>query len=87
MSTISHAADVGFKFHSSQTCASVSLATGGTVTTILHSSSEYLLTVVELTRCSSHTTKNIHVTQLTSVDLLDQDLPVSLSSVPRLIYR
>ena len=87
MSTISHAVDVDFKFLSSQTCARMSLATVGTATMILHTSSERLLTVAEPTRCSSHRTTNMHVTQLKSVDLQGQDLQVSLSSVPLLIYR
>jgi len=50
MSTISNAADVDFKFLSSQTCARTSLATEGTAPMILHTSSERLLTVVEPTR-------------------------------------
>ena len=87
MSTISHAADVDFKFLSSKTCARMSLATEGTAKMILHTSSESLLTMVEPTRCSSHRTTNIHVTQLKSVDLQGQYHQVSLSSVPRLNYR
>jgi hypothetical protein len=69
MSTISHAADVDFKFLSSQTCPRTSPANEGTATMIPHSSSECLLTKMEPTRCSWHRTTNIHVTQLKSVDL------------------
>jgi hypothetical protein len=46
MSIITHAADVDFKFLSSQTCARMSLATEGTATMILRTSSESLLTMV-----------------------------------------
>jgi len=63
------------------------LATEGTVTMILHTSSERLITTVKPTRFSSHRTTNIHVTQLKSVDLQGQDHQESLSSVPRLNYR
>jgi hypothetical protein len=73
MSTISNAADVDFKFLSSQTCARMSLVTEGTASMILHTSSESLLTVVEPTRRSSQRTTNIHVTRFTSVDLQGQD--------------
>jgi hypothetical protein len=61
MSTVSHAADVDFKFLSSPTCATMSLATEGTATLILHTNSERFLTVVEPTRCSSHRTTNIYM--------------------------
>jgi hypothetical protein len=87
MSAMSHVADVDVKFISSQTCARMSLATEGTATMILDTSSESLLTMVEPTRLSSHRNTNINVTQIKSVDLQGQDHQVLLSSVPCLIYR